>query len=62
MKRELSPRQLEVVRMIAKGCGDKKIADALAITTHTVDKHVRAIKSKLKAQSRSHAVYLLFCK
>jgi len=62
MKHELSPRQLEVIRLIAKGSGDKEIASELMIGVDTVDKHFRTIKAKLRAKSRSHAVYLLFCK
>ena len=52
----LTPRQIEVIELIATGAGDKEIADALQISPETVDFHVREILSRLKAKTRAHAV------
>lgn len=52
----LSARQVEVIELIAVGCGDKEIADRLSISSDTVDAHVREIFIKLDAKTRAHAV------
>lgn len=52
----LSPRQVEVIELIALGLGDKEIADRLGISGDTVDSHVRDIFTKLSAKTRAHAV------
>jgi len=52
----LSPRQVEVIELIAIGAGDKEIADVLGISVETVDFHVREILSRLHAKTRAHAV------
>lgn len=53
----LSPRQVEIIRLIRRGCTDKEIAGELAISRGTVKTHMRIILSKLGAKSRSHAVF-----
>jgi len=52
----LTPREDEVLQLLAKGMTNKAIAHQLAITDHTVKFHVNAIMSKLGAQSRTEAV------
>jgi two-component system, NarL family, nitrate/nitrite response regulator NarL len=52
----LTPRELEVLRLLAEGLPNKAIAHRLAISDHTVKFHVNAILSKLGAQSRTAAV------
>jgi DNA-binding NarL/FixJ family response regulator len=52
----LTPRELEVLQLIAHGLPNKTIAQRLAISDHTVKFHVNAILSKLNAQSRTDAV------
>ncbi len=61
MKPILSPRQREIIRLIANGEPDKVIAERLGISQHTVTSHVTLLLSRLNAKSRSHAVYLFFC-
>lgn len=56
----LSPRQVEVIELIAIGCVDKEIADRLGISSDTVDSHVREIFQKLDAKTRAHAVYIFY--
>jgi DNA-binding NarL/FixJ family response regulator len=53
---DLSPREIEVLRLIATGNGNKEIAAQLAITEETVKNHVTHILSKLGANDRTHAV------
>jgi DNA-binding CsgD family transcriptional regulator len=51
----LTPRELEVLRLLAKGWSDKEIAAALGIGRRTVSSHVATIRAKLNAPSRSAA-------
>jgi DNA-binding NarL/FixJ family response regulator len=53
---ELSPRELEVLRLIASGNANKQIADKLSISEATVKSHITTILSKLGANDRTHAV------
>lgn len=52
----LTPRELEVLQLLAEGLPNKAIARRLDISDHTVKFHVNAILSKLNAQSRTDAV------
>jgi DNA-binding NarL/FixJ family response regulator len=52
----LSPREVEVLRLIASGNANKAIASHLAITEETVKGHVKNILAKLAANDRTHAV------
>lgn len=52
----LTPREIEVLRMLAEGEGNKSIAWKLGISEHTVKFHVASIMSKLRASSRTEAV------
>lgn len=52
----LTPREVEVLHLLAEGLANKAIARRLAISDHTVKFHVNAILSKLGAQSRTEAV------
>ncbi len=52
----LTPRELEVLQLLAEGLPNKTIARRLDISDHTVKFHVNAILSKLGAQSRTEAV------
>jgi two-component system, NarL family, response regulator YdfI len=54
----LTPREVEVLRMIAEGIGNKTIAHRLGISEHTVKFHVSSIFAKLGATSRTEAVTL----
>jgi len=53
---DLSPREIEVLRLIATGNANKQIADQLCIGEATVKSHVTNILSKLGANDRAHAV------
>ncbi|HEV2495596.1 MAG TPA: response regulator transcription factor [Terriglobia bacterium] len=54
----LTPRELEVLNLVAEGAGNKEIAARLRISEHTVKFHVASILSKLGAASRTEAVAL----
>jgi two-component system, NarL family, response regulator YdfI len=54
----LTPREIEVLRMIAAGLGNKEIASKLTISDHTVKFHISSIFAKLGASSRTEAVTL----
>jgi DNA-binding NarL/FixJ family response regulator len=56
MAEELTPRELDVLQLLAEGLANKTIARRLDISEHTVKFHVNAIMSKLGAQSRTAAV------
>lgn len=53
---DLTPREREVLRLLAEGLPNKAIASQLDISEHTVKFHVNAIMGKLGAQSRTEAV------
>ena len=52
----LTPREQEVLQLLAEGLANKMIAQQLSISDHTVKFHVNAIMTKLNAQSRTEAV------
>jgi len=52
----LTPREIEVLGMLANGLGNKEIAWRLGISEHTVKFHVGSILTKLNASSRTEAV------
>jgi len=49
---ELTPREMEVTRLIADDLGDKQIADRLHISPHTVARHRVSIEQKLGLASK----------
>jgi DNA-binding NarL/FixJ family response regulator len=53
---QLTPREAEILRLLAKGGRSKEIANALAIGVGTVNTHVRHIYEKLHVRSRAEAV------
>jgi NarL family two-component system response regulator YdfI len=53
---QLSPREVEVLNLLAAGLGNKQIAPRLGISEHTVKFHVTSIFNKLGASSRAEAV------
>jgi DNA-binding NarL/FixJ family response regulator len=52
----LTPRENEVLRLLATGLGNKELAARLNISEHTVKFHVASILGKLGAASRTEAV------
>jgi DNA-binding NarL/FixJ family response regulator len=54
----LTPREQEVLQLLASGLSNKEIAQRLAISEHTAKFHVAKLLQKLGAESRSEAVFL----
>jgi DNA-binding NarL/FixJ family response regulator len=52
----LTPRETEVLGLVARGLGNKEIADRLGTATGTVKMHVQNILEKLRAADRTQAV------
>jgi DNA-binding NarL/FixJ family response regulator len=52
----LSPRELAVLQLIAKGLANKEIADRLSLSEMTVKTHVRHLLTKLEVPDRTGAV------
>jgi DNA-binding NarL/FixJ family response regulator len=53
---ELTSREIEVLRLIARGNANKEIATKLSLAEETVKSHVTRILGKLRANDRTHAV------
>lgn len=52
----LTVREIEVLRMLADGLGNKLIADRLGVSEHTVKFHIASIFNKLDVSNRTEAV------
>jgi len=53
---QLTPRESEVLRLLADGLGNKEIAVKLSISEHTIKFHIHSLLGKLGAASRTEAV------
>jgi DNA-binding NarL/FixJ family response regulator len=52
----LTPREVDVLRLVAGGNANKEIAAQLSLTEETVKSHIRNILAKLGANDRTHAL------
>ncbi len=52
----LTPRENEVLAMLAEGLANREIADRLGVSDHTIKFHIRSILGKLGASTRTEAV------
>lgn len=52
----MSPRELEVLRLIEQGCSNQEIADRLFLALSTVKGYTHTIFDKLQVQRRTEAV------
>ena len=55
---DLTPREIDILKHVARGLGNKEIGESLDISQATVKNHVASIIAKLGAQDRTHAVTL----
>jgi len=55
MVEHLTPREMEVLRLMAQGCGNKEICQELHLAEITVKKYVQNIIQKMGASDRTHA-------
>ena len=53
---ELSERELEVLRCVAAGTSNKRVAAQLGLSEETIKSHMKNIMAKLGANDRTHAV------
>jgi NarL family two-component system response regulator YdfI len=53
---QLTPREVEVLRLLAEGLGNKEISSRLGVSEHTAKFHISSILAKLGAASRTEAV------
>jgi DNA-binding CsgD family transcriptional regulator len=53
---DLTPRELEVLRLVAQGLTSAEIAERLFLSPHTVHRHIANARAKLRMPSRAAAV------
>jgi len=54
----LTRREREVAQLLANGKTDAEIAEALCLSTYTVNSHLRKIFSKLEVNNRTQAAFV----
>jgi DNA-binding CsgD family transcriptional regulator len=57
---ELSPREVQVLALVADGLTDAEIGGQLFVAPYTVKSHMKNLLAKLGASSRTHAVAIGF--
>ena len=57
-QRPPTPREIEILRLLARGLKTQEIADQLCLSSHTVSNHVRNPRKKLGASTRMTAVFV----
>jgi DNA-binding NarL/FixJ family response regulator len=55
-RRDLSPRELQILELLSDGQSNKTIAYRLTLSEETVKSHLRSLYDKLGASDRAHAV------
>lgn len=56
---KLTKREIEIVDLLYKGFTNKKIAEVLYLSNHTVKTHIQNIYSKMKVKNRTSLMYKL---
>ncbi|MCP5265796.1 MAG: response regulator transcription factor [Burkholderiaceae bacterium] len=54
---KLTPKELDVLRQVAKGYAYGEIAEAFGVSIHTITTHIKSIYRKLSVRSRGEAVF-----
>ena len=55
----LTKREVQIARLVAEGTSNRKLAERLAVSQRTVEKHLTSIYGKLRVRSRSQLVALV---
>jgi DNA-binding NarL/FixJ family response regulator len=58
-RKALTPRQLQLIQLVAKGMTNKEIAETLNLSQFTVKNHLRRVMRQIEAATRSDAVELI---
>jgi DNA-binding CsgD family transcriptional regulator len=56
----VTPREREVLELVAEGLSSREIAGRLWVTEETVKTHIRRLHDRLGARTRAHAVAIAF--
>ena len=56
----LTPRQIEVAQLAARGLTNGEIADELAISENTVKRHLKVVFARVAVRNRTELAKLLF--
>lgn len=54
---DLTPREVDVVRLLSQGCSYSQVADRLGISEHTVTSHIKNAYRKLDVHTSAAAVF-----
>ena len=54
----LTARELDVLRLVALGLGDKQVARRLGLKTHTAKNHLRHVREKFGVTDRTSTVVI----
>jgi DNA-binding CsgD family transcriptional regulator len=57
---KVTPRELEVLGLVAEGLSTREIARRLWVTEETVKTHIKRLHDRLGARTRAHAVAIAF--
>ncbi|RUY14537.1 response regulator transcription factor, partial [Mesorhizobium sp. M7A.F.Ca.CA.001.13.2.1] len=53
----LTPREVEILNLVAKGLTNREISGVLSLSRFTVECHIRNIYKKLSVKSRTEAIF-----
>lgn len=53
---ELSPRERQILELVAHGMSAKEIAHEIAIAPRTVERHIENMRNKLRARNKAHMI------
>ena len=56
----LTPRELEVLHLVASGRSNREVADALVLSVRTVERHITNIYAKIGARGKADATAYAF--
>lgn len=59
-RKNLTKREIMVIRLIAQGYENNEIAQKLGVSIHTIKAFVASILRKLEARNRTNAVFIAF--